>query len=102
MKIDSFVAGSPSRVLIPHHVLRLQHFFHELLFLVHDLEVTPINVGKLLLHDAVGHAHSSLSRLENRIVAPQSVHREDLRVGLLGGRLHVGVQAYYRRSLRDC
>ena len=80
MKIDSFVAGSPAGSLVSHHILCFQHFLHKLLFLVHDLEVSGVDVGQLLLHDVRGHTHRGLSRLEDLVFAPQTVHREDLRV----------------------
>jgi len=102
VKIDSFVAGSPAGILVPHHILCFQHFLHELLLLVHDLEVCGVDIGQLLLHDFRGHTHGGLSGLEDVVVAPQPVHREDLRIRLLGRRLHVRVQAHHRRLLRYC
>ncbi len=81
MKLDSssFVA-SFRHILISHHVLCFQHFLHEFLFFVHNLEVAAIDVGELLLHDLVGHGHRLLGRLEDVVVAPQPVHWEDLGV----------------------
>jgi len=92
-------AAARFRILISHHILRLQHFLHEFLLLVHDLEVASVDQLKLVLHDLFGHAHGLFSRLEDGVLFPQAVHGEDLGVGLLSRRPHVRVQANHRRFL---
>ena len=84
-------------LLVAHHVLSLEHLLHELLLLEHLLEVSLVYLLQLLLHHLLGHPHRCLSGLEDGLLTPESVHGEDLGVGLVRGGLHVGVEAYHGR-----
>ena len=52
-----------------------------------------VNALDLSVHHTLWHSHLLLGALVDVLITPQTIHREDLRIGLLRGRLEVGIEA---------